>query len=107
MNKLLLSYLMLNYQMKLNLIYKTINGKPKQNDEILELFKLYMNLGNNSLFKLIILLPFCLKKILMKAPTYIGVISLAFVVLIIICQSPYFIDYYYDEIYIKDDKILI
>ena len=34
----------------------------EQNDEILELFKLYMNLGNNSLFKLIILLPFCLKK---------------------------------------------
>ena len=42
----------------------------EQNDEILELFKLYMNLGNNSLFKLIILLPFCLKKILMKAPTW-------------------------------------
>ena len=40
----------------------------------------------------------------MKAPTYIGVISLAFVVLIIICQSPYFIDNYYDEIYKKDDK---
>ena len=37
----------------------------EQNDEILELFKLYMNLGNdlkNYLFKLIILLPFCLKK---------------------------------------------
>ena len=40
----------------------------------------------------------------MKAPTYIVVISLAFVVLIIICQSPYFIDNYYDEIYKKDDK---
>ena len=55
---------------------------------------------------LIILLPFCLKKNIgeMKAPTYIGVISLAFVVLIIICQSPYFIDNYYDEIYKKDDK---
>ena len=55
---------------------------------------------------LILLLPFCLKKNIgeMKAPTYIGVISLAFVVLIIICQSPYFIDNYYDEIYKKDDK---
>ena len=40
----------------------------------------------------------------MKAQTYIVVISLAFVVLIIICQSPYFIDNYYDEIYKKDDK---
>jgi amino acid permease len=40
----------------------------------------------------------------MKAPTYIGVISLFVVVLIIIIQSPYFIDNYYDEIYKKDDK---
>ena len=53
---------------KLNVLRQLIE---EQNDEILELFKLYMNLGNNSLFKLIILLPFCLKKILMKAPTYI------------------------------------
>ena len=55
---------------------------------------------------IIILLPFCLKKNIgeMKAPTYIGVISLFVVVLIIIIQSPYFIDNYYDEIYKKDDK---
>ncbi len=55
---------------------------------------------------LVILLPFCLKKNIgeMKAPTYIGVISLAFVVLIILIQSPYFINNYYDEIYKKDDK---
>ena len=54
---------------------------------------------------IIILLPFCLKKNIgeMKAPTYIGVISLFVVVLIIIIQSPYFIDNYYDEIYKKDD----
>ena len=95
--------------MKINLIYKTINGKPKQNDEILELFKLYINLGND-LKKLSIQInntfTFLFKKNFgeMKAPTYIGVISLAFVVLIIICQSPYFIDNYYDEIYKKDDK---
>ena len=69
-----------------------------------------MNLGND-LKKLSIQInntfTFLFKKILMKAPTYIGVISLAYIVLIIICQSPYFIDNYYDEIYIKDDKILI
>ena len=55
---------------------------------------------------LIILLPFCLKKNIgeMKAPTYIGVISLMFVILIIIIQSPYFINHYQDEIYKKDDK---
>ncbi len=55
---------------------------------------------------LVLILPFCLRKNMgqMKAPTYIGVISLAFVVLIIICQSPYFIKHYYDEIYVKDDK---
>ena len=79
----------------------------EQNDEILELFKLYMNLGND-LKKLSIQInntfTFLFKKILMKAPTYIGVISLVYIVLIIICQSPYFIDNYYDEIYKKDDK---
>ena len=55
---------------------------------------------------LIILLPFCLKKNIgeMKAPTYIGVISLLFVILIIIIQSPFFIVHYYNEIYKKDDK---
>jgi len=54
---------------------------------------------------LVILMPFCLKKNIgeMKLPTYIGVISLVVVVLIIICQSPYFIDNYYDDIYKKDD----
>ena len=55
---------------------------------------------------LVLILPFCLRKNMgqMKAPTYIGVISLAFVVLIVICQSPSFIKHYYDKIYIKDDK---
>ena len=55
---------------------------------------------------LIILMPFCLKKNIgeMKLPTYIGVISLAVVVLIITIQSPYFIDNYYDEVYKKDDE---
>ena len=55
---------------------------------------------------LILLLPFCLKKNIgeMKAPTYIGVISIMFAILIIIIQSPYFIVHYYDEIYKKDDK---
>ena len=55
---------------------------------------------------LVLILPFCLRKNMgqMKAPTYIGVISLAFVVLIVICQSPFFIKHYYDEIYKKDDK---
>lgn len=55
---------------------------------------------------LVILMPFCLKKNIgeMKLPTYIGVISLAVVVLIITIQSPYFIDNYYDEIYKKDDE---
>ena len=55
---------------------------------------------------LVLILPFCLRKNMgqMKAPTYIGVVSLAFVVLIIICQSPYFIKHYYNEIYKEDDK---
>ena len=55
---------------------------------------------------LLLILPFCLKKNMseMKLLTYIGVISLVFVVLIIICQSPFYIKHYYDEIYEKDDK---
>ena len=55
---------------------------------------------------LLLILPFCLKKNMseMKLLTYIGVISLVFVVLIIICQSPFYIKHYYDEIYKKDDK---
>ena len=55
---------------------------------------------------LLLILPFCLKKNMseMKSLTYIGVISLVFVVLIIICQSPFYIKHYYDEIYKKDDK---
>ncbi len=55
---------------------------------------------------LLLILPFCLKKNMseMKLLTYIGVISLVFVVLIIICQSPFYIKHYYDEIYKKNDK---
>ena len=55
---------------------------------------------------LVFIMPFCLRKNLgeMKISTYAGVISLIFVILIIICQSPFFIDHYYDEIYKKDDK---
>ena len=55
---------------------------------------------------LLLIMPFCLRKNIgeMKISTYVGVISLVFVILIIICQSPFFIDHYYDEIYKKDDK---
>ena len=54
---------------------------------------------------LVILMPFCLKRNIgeMKLPTYIGVVSLFVVVLIIIIQSPFFIDNYYDEVYKEDD----
>jgi amino acid permease len=55
---------------------------------------------------LLLIMPFCLRKNIgeMKISTYVGVISLIFVILIIIIQSPFFIDHYYDEIYKKDDK---
>ena len=66
------------------------------------LYKFTICYGINLLF----IMPFCLRKNIgeMKISTYVGVISLIFVILIIIIQSPFFIDHYYDEIYKKDDK---